>query len=82
MNPPRPRPRLDAINRAFWTGGKEGALMIQHCDDCGEYTHPPLPLCRHCQSENIAAKPVPGTGAIDTLPSTTSPGHRGSKCRS
>ena len=37
MNPPRPRPRLDAVNRPFWTGGNEGKLMIMHCDDCGQY---------------------------------------------
>jgi uncharacterized protein len=66
MNPPRPRPRLDAENRAFWTGGAEGQLMIVHCDDCGQYTHPPKLLCRHCLSENVAPKPVAGTGAIDT----------------
>lgn len=66
MNPPRPRPRLDAINRPFWTGGKDGALNITHCSDCGQYTHPPLPLCRHCQSENIAPRAVSGAGVVDT----------------
>lgn len=67
MNPPRPRPKLDPVNRPFWTGGAEGKLNIVRCGDCGQYTHPPLPLCRHCQSENIAPEAVAGTGAIDTL---------------
>ena len=67
MNPPRPRPRLDATNRPFWTGGSEGKLNIAKCGDCGEFTHPPAPLCRHCQSENIAPEAVPGTGEIDTF---------------
>src|SRR5579871_5707954 len=67
MNPPRPRPKLDAFNTAFWTGGAEGKLNIVHCHDCGQYTHPPLPLCRHCQSENVAPEAVAGTGAIDTF---------------
>lgn len=66
MNPPRPRPRLDADNRAFWTGGADGRLNIMRCDDCGEYTHPPRQICRHCQSENMAPEAVAGTGAIDT----------------
>ena len=66
MNPPRPRPKLDAVNTPFWTGGAEGELRIVHCGDCGEWTHPPLPLCRHCQSENVAAKAVSGAGAIET----------------
>ena len=67
MNPPRPRPKLDQANRSFWTGGAEGKLNITHCKDCGEYTHPPQILCRHCQSENIEAKAVAGTGEIDTF---------------
>lgn len=66
MNPPRPRPRLDADNRAFWTGGADGRLNIMRCGDCGEYTHPPRQICRHCQSENMAPEAVAGTGAIDT----------------
>lgn len=65
--PKRPRPRLDAINRPFWTGGAEGKLYITHCNDCGEWTHPPREFCRHCQSENVAPEAVAGTGAIDTL---------------
>jgi uncharacterized protein len=67
MSLPRPAPRLNAVNRPFWTGGAEGKLNIQQCGDCGQFTHPPLPLCRHCQSERIGHKAVPGTGTIDTL---------------
>lgn len=66
MNPPRPRPRLDSDNRAFWTGGEEGNLNIMKCGDCGEYTHPPRQICRHCQSENMAPEAVAGTGEVDT----------------
>ena len=67
MTPPRPKPKLDQENRAFWTGGADGKLLIVHCHDCGQYTHPPKLLCRHCQSENVAPEAVLGTGEIDTL---------------
>ena len=67
MSPPRPRPKLDQENRAFWTGGAEGKLNITRCGDCGQYTHPPRILCRHCQSENVAPEAVAGTGVIDTF---------------
>jgi uncharacterized OB-fold protein len=67
MTTPRPRPKLDADNRAFWTGGAEGKLNIMKCADCGEFTHPPRAICRHCQSENMAVEAVAGTGAIDTF---------------
>lgn len=63
----RPRPRLDADNRAFWTGGAEGKLNIMKCGDCSGYIHPPRQICRHCLSENVAPEAVAGTGVIDTF---------------
>lgn len=65
--PKRPRPRLDADNRAFWTGGADGSLKLMKCGDCGQFTHPPRQICRHCQSEAMSPEPVPGTGEIDTF---------------
>lgn len=67
MTTPRAVPRLDSDNRAFWTGGAEGALKIMHCDDCDAYIHPPRPVCRVCRSENVAPKAVSGKGAVDTF---------------
>ena len=67
MNPTRARPKLDDDNRSFWTGGSENKLNIMKCKDCGEYTHPPRQICRHCLSENMFADAVAGTGAIDTF---------------
>ncbi|HYD06311.1 MAG TPA: OB-fold domain-containing protein [Reyranella sp.] len=63
----RPTPRLDAENRAFWTGGAEGKLMIVRCADCGQFTHPPREICRYCQSESVAPQAVKGTGAVETF---------------
>ena len=66
MSPPRPRVRLDSVNRPFWTGGAEGRLNITKCGDCGEFTHPPQVLCRHCRSENVAPHAVSGKAVVDT----------------
>ncbi len=63
---PRARPRLDADNRAFWTGGAQGKLNIMKCNDCGTYLHPPRSICRNCHSENVAPEAVAGTGEVDT----------------
>jgi len=62
----RSRIRLDRDNRAFWTGGAAGELNIARCGDCGQFTHPPREICRHCQSENVAPFVVSGTGVIDS----------------
>lgn len=67
MATPRPLPRLDPDNRAFWTGGAEGELRIYHCRDCDSWIHPPGPVCRHCLSENVGPEAVPGTGLVDTF---------------
>jgi uncharacterized protein len=64
---PRPIPHLNSENRAFWTGGATGELRLMHCGDCDAYIHPPKPICRHCLSDNVHPKAVPGTGVIETF---------------
>lgn len=66
MSAPRARPKLDNDNRPFWTGGAEGKLNIFKCRDCGEYTHPPRQVCRHCRSEAVFPDAVAGTGSIES----------------
>jgi uncharacterized protein len=67
MAPLRPMPRLDADNRAFWTGGAAGELRLMRCKDCRGFIHPPKPVCRLCLSENVAPEAVAGTGVVDTF---------------
>ena len=66
MAVPRPVPRLNEDNRAFWTGGAEGKLNIMKCQDCGHFIHPPRKICRSCLSENVEPEAVAGTGEVDT----------------
>jgi uncharacterized OB-fold protein len=66
MSAPRPQPRLDADNRAFWTGGAAGELRLMRCRVCASFIHPPRPVCRNCLSENVTSEAVAGTGVIDT----------------
>ena len=63
----RALPKLDSLNRDFWTGGEQGELRITCCNDCGGFIHPPRPVCRHCLSDNVAAKVVSGRGVVDTF---------------
>jgi len=62
----RPLPRLDSDNRAFWTGGAEGKLLLHRCQDCKTFIHPPRPVCHHCLSEKVVPEAVAGTGVVDT----------------
>jgi uncharacterized OB-fold protein len=60
-------PRLDQANRGFWTGGEREELCIDRCADCGEFTHPPRLICRHCLSESVKPTPVSGWGVVDSF---------------
>jgi uncharacterized OB-fold protein len=51
-------------NRFFWAGALEGRLLVQRCDDCGRYRHPPMPLCASCHSRNAHPGQVSGHGRI------------------
>jgi uncharacterized protein len=66
MSAKRPKPKLDAVNTPFWTGGSEGKLFITKCNDCGGFIHPPREICRHCLSENVAPFAVSGKATVDT----------------
>ena len=64
---PRPEPRLDNDNRAFWTGGAKNELRISRCQDCGTFIHPPRSVCRDCLSDKVVPEVVAGTGVVDTF---------------
>ncbi|XKH52425.1 Zn-ribbon domain-containing OB-fold protein [Citricoccus nitrophenolicus] len=59
-----PSPALEDFNRAFWTGGHSGDLLISRCADCSKYSHPPTPRCGYCHSDHVAPQPVSGRGTI------------------
>ena len=64
---PRLLPPLTDANRAFWTGGARGELLIQRCTGCGRWAHPPTEeSCSACGGE-LRAEPVSGTGTIFTF---------------
>ncbi|MFT4288410.1 thiolase C-terminal domain-containing protein [Nocardioides sp.] len=62
--PVRPLPQLTLANTGFWTGGADGLLRIARCEDCGAYTHPPLPRCRSCRGARMAMAPVSGRAVV------------------
>jgi hypothetical protein len=63
---PRILPAITDANRAFWTGGAHGELLIQRCADCRRWVHPPVEQCPHCGGE-LHAEPVSGDGTVFTF---------------
>ena len=49
---------------AFWTGGRDGHLLIYRCHRCGHFFHPPAPACWRCRSTDVAPEPVSGRATV------------------
>ena len=64
---PLPVPQITDDNRAFWTGGQGGELLITRCTVCGYYLHPPSPRCPKCLSDAIEPQAVSGRGRVYTF---------------
>lgn len=60
----RTLPELTPENEPFWTGGREGKLLIAHCDACSRAVHPPQVVCPFCLSASVTPRPAVGTGTI------------------
>jgi uncharacterized OB-fold protein len=58
-------PKLHEDNRAFWTGGGDGQLMVARCAQCGLWVNPPAPDCPDCGGA-LVAQPVSGLGTVFT----------------
>jgi uncharacterized OB-fold protein len=59
-----PMPQPDEITQPFWDAARCERLVIMRCDDCGTYTHPPLPQCGKCASPRMTWQPVSGKGTV------------------
>jgi uncharacterized OB-fold protein len=62
-----PGVRVDHDNAAHYRGVLERRLLINRCDDCGAWHHPPRSVCPHCWSRSIAGTEVSGQGTIAML---------------
>jgi uncharacterized OB-fold protein len=61
---PWPIPQITDENGAFWTGGRDGELLITRCTSCGYWIHPPSPRCPQCLSDAVAPQAVSGRGTV------------------
>ncbi len=59
-------PVPNEVNRAFWTGGAKGQLLIQRCAECRRWIHPPTSRCPSCDGQ-VRAEPVSGRGSLYTF---------------
>lgn len=62
-----PGVRIDHDNAAFHRGLLAHRLLLNRCDDCGTWHHPPRPVCPACWSRAVTPTEVAGTGSIALL---------------
>jgi uncharacterized protein len=58
-------PALTEENRAFYTGGAGGQLLITRCQACRRWVHPPAAACAACGGA-LRPEPVSGKATIFT----------------
>jgi len=62
--PPKPWLIPAEHSRFYWEAAHEQKLMIQRCDDCSTYIHPPMPICATCHSWNVTPQQISGKGTV------------------
>jgi uncharacterized OB-fold protein len=70
----RPLPVIEAPAVEYWEGARRGELMIQRCDACALWVHPPLFSCPRCGEEPIATQPASGLGTVYSFSIMRMPG--------
>jgi uncharacterized OB-fold protein len=63
---PRILPELDDLNRAYWTGGRNGELLILRDHKTGHWIHPPERVALDAR-DSVEPAPVSGKGLVFTF---------------
>lgn len=64
------RPVIPIANpdtKPFWDGCAEGKLLLQRCDACQAWRHPPSPICPHCLGDAHVWVASSGRGTVYTF---------------
>ena len=68
-------PAMTDLTRPYWAAARAGRLVLQHCADCDQMWHPPLPRCPHCHRASLDWTDAAGTGTVYTYTVVTHPTH-------
>lgn len=58
---------IDHDNKEFYRGWLERRLLLNRCNGCGTWHHPPRPVCPSCWSRDVAPTEVSGRGTVHLL---------------
>ena len=60
----RPAPAPDTLTQFYWDAANQQKLMIQRCQSCRKYVHPPRDNCTFCLSDQLAPEEVSGKATL------------------
>lgn len=63
----KPLPTPDTDSAAFWSGLKQGKLLLQHCLDCGHVQYYQQGMCRRCGGERLEHRAASGRGKVHSF---------------
>jgi hypothetical protein len=57
----------DSDSDAYVAGCREGKLLLQRCDSCGQWQFYPRRYCRHCHASTLRFHEVSGRGVVHSF---------------
>ena len=62
---PKQSPIPDDLDRPYFDACNEGRLVLQYCERCERFQHPPEPTCASCESDaQLGWREIAGNGRI------------------
>jgi uncharacterized OB-fold protein len=59
-----PYVQIDHDSKHLFRGWLDERLLLNRCNDCGRFHHPPKPICPRCWSSELTPTEVSGRGVI------------------
>lgn len=60
-------PQPSAIAEPFWAAARDGLLVLQRCEDCGQHVHYPSGVCDRCLSTELRWRRVSGRATVESF---------------
>lgn len=69
-------PRVERTAKRYYDGLLDEIIWGTTCNECGEYSFPPMTACRNCGSRDIEFAELSGKGSLIHYSSTLLPSYR------
>lgn len=72
---PTPRAQRTGLDKEYWDATKRHELVVQCCNECGQFQWGPEWICHNCRSFDLGWKKVSGRGRLHSWIRTWNPVH-------